>query len=254
MTTVEPNIILSLHPEWWPKILFGEKTLEIRKTAPHPVYFPLRVLVYLTTPVCKIVGEFTCETARQIKGNYDLITEASCLRPGQLEKYADGKIIRAWEVSSPIQYEKPRELAYYGIKRAPQSWCYLENSTEPMDDVKAIEVLSDGDAAIRYQDRRRIASTIENLRAAAYQSSAETEQLRQTNVGLAKEAREAKNYGAALENCLRGMCWCCEWRKYSCAKLHEPTIECTKKKMEIPKGARVASCEFWKFKVPEVPK
>lgn len=254
VTTLEPNIILSLHPEWWPKMLSGEKLLELRKTAPHPVYFPLGVLVYLTTPICKIVGEFTCDDARTITGNYEEIAAESCLQSCQIKSYAHGKVIRAWEVSNPVQYEKLRELEYYGIKRPPQSWCYLESSMSPMDDAAAIETLNDEGAALRYQDRRRIANTIEDLRAAVNQSSAEAEQLKQINMGLAREARGAKSDCTALENCLHGMCWCCENRRYSNMKLRRPTIECAKKKIEVPTDTRVTSCELWKFKVPEVSK
>lgn len=46
-------VILSIKPEWWEKILAGEKDLEIRKTAPRggagePEPWPLLVLAYFT--------------------------------------------------------------------------------------------------------------------------------------------------------------------------------------------------------------
>lgn len=251
---MEPNIILSLHPEWWPRMLSGEKLLEIRKTAPHPVYFPLRVIVYLTVPVCRVVGEFTCNTARKITGSYEEIAAESCLRPCQLKNYADGKVIRAWEISNPIQYEKQRKVEDYGMKRPPQSWCYLERGKAPMDDAAAIQILRDDDVTLKYRDRHSIANIIRDLRAAVDQSNVKTEQLKQINVGLAKEAQEEKSHCAALESCLYGMCWCCENRKHSYAKLRQPTIQCTKRKKEVPADTRILNCPFWKFKVPEVSK
>lgn len=42
-------VLMSIKPEWWEKILAGEKDLEIRKTVPAggaEVPWPLRVLVY----------------------------------------------------------------------------------------------------------------------------------------------------------------------------------------------------------------
>ena len=46
-------VLLSIKPEWWEKILAGEKDLEIRKTAPRdgaggPDPWPLLVLAYVS--------------------------------------------------------------------------------------------------------------------------------------------------------------------------------------------------------------
>ena len=46
-------VLLSLKPEWWEKILTGEKDMEIRKTAPQggagePEPWPVLVLVYVS--------------------------------------------------------------------------------------------------------------------------------------------------------------------------------------------------------------
>ena len=117
------TIIMSLHPKWWPQILSGEKTLEIRKTEPHPVYYPLRVVVYLTAPVRRIVGEFTCPIARPVR-DVETITAGSCLTAAKLEKYAGGRPLWAWEISQPVEYKEVRRIADYGLKRPPQSWRY----------------------------------------------------------------------------------------------------------------------------------
>ena len=41
------TILMSIHPKWCHKIFTGEKTIELRKTAPAP---PFRVVVYCTKP------------------------------------------------------------------------------------------------------------------------------------------------------------------------------------------------------------
>ena len=46
-------VLMSMKPEWWEKILSGEKTLEIRKSAPQSkdgraFRWPLTVLVYVS--------------------------------------------------------------------------------------------------------------------------------------------------------------------------------------------------------------
>ena len=55
---------MSMKPEWWEKILAGEKDLEIRKTAPQggagePDPWPLLVLVYVSGTGA-VQGKFSC--------------------------------------------------------------------------------------------------------------------------------------------------------------------------------------------------
>ena len=48
-------VLMSMKPEWWEKILAGDKVLEIRKTHPQSknhadLEWPLTVLVYVSGP------------------------------------------------------------------------------------------------------------------------------------------------------------------------------------------------------------
>ena len=48
-------VLMSMKPEWWEKILAGDKVLEIRKTHPQSknhadLEWPLTVLVYVAAP------------------------------------------------------------------------------------------------------------------------------------------------------------------------------------------------------------
>ena len=57
-------VLMSIKPEWWKKILAGEKTVEIRKTAPkggagEPKPWPLLVLVYVSGTGA-VLGQFYC--------------------------------------------------------------------------------------------------------------------------------------------------------------------------------------------------
>lgn len=57
-------VLLSLKPEWWEKILAGEKDMEIRKTAPQggagePEPWPVLVLVYVSG-TGGVQGKFLC--------------------------------------------------------------------------------------------------------------------------------------------------------------------------------------------------
>lgn len=119
------TVILSLHPEWWPKMLSGEKLWEIRVTAPHPVYLPARVIVYLTKPVSAVVGEFICGKIEKTKDYHDL-ADGSCLTVQQAKDYmgARNRTPCKWEVSNPTEYAHSRKISDYGLKKPPQSWCY----------------------------------------------------------------------------------------------------------------------------------
>ena len=111
----------------------------------------------------KVVGEFTCDRIYEIRkrgipenfdycylslnewGNDDIETEiraisASCVSKEELNAYgAKAPLLYGWHISDLRIYDAPRELseftglrdtrfgaAPYDIKRAPQSWCYVE--------------------------------------------------------------------------------------------------------------------------------
>ena len=111
----------------------------------------------------KIIGEFTCDRIDKIQkrgipenfdycylslnewGNDDIAAEikaisASCVSRDELNAYgARTPVLYCWHISDLIIYDTPRELgeftglqntrfgaAPYEIKRAPQSWCYVE--------------------------------------------------------------------------------------------------------------------------------
>ena len=96
----------------------------------------------------KVVGEFTCDRIFPINvfDNGSVQNwlfehmERSCLTYEELADYiGNGKTGHGWHISDLRIYDAPRELseftglrntrfgaAPYDIKRAPQSWCYVE--------------------------------------------------------------------------------------------------------------------------------
>ena len=142
--TEMPYIILSTHPEWWEKIRSGEKTLEIRKTAPARTP-PFRVFVYVTGNI-GVVGEIICDSVIKIDVSSENpavsadILAQSRLSVKQLIEYRGhvGNRVRplfGWHISEVKVYEKPVSLSRFGIPSAPQSWCYANSNaasiTEP---------------------------------------------------------------------------------------------------------------------------
>ena len=100
-------VLMSMKPEWWEKILGGEKTLEIRKTHPQNerLEWPVTVLVYVSGTGA-VQGQFLCPGEVSYRTMQDL-EEMSC-------------------VQSPEKFDAPSPLAEFGLDRPPMSWQYVE--------------------------------------------------------------------------------------------------------------------------------
>lgn len=119
------SVLLSLKPNWWELIKSGEKRLEIRKSRPVEVDLPVRVFVYVTKPVGKIVGEFLTSHFLR-RSSLGGLVRRSMVPLEDLIAYADGGDVFAWTVDDAVEYEKPLELESLGVNHAPQSWMYVE--------------------------------------------------------------------------------------------------------------------------------
>lgn len=114
------SILLSINPKWAEKILSGEKTIEVRKTAPIT---PCKVYLYATKPICRVVGEFVC-------GGVTDCFDGSCLTQDELDEYGGGKALYGWTVKDAARYYKPLELENFikengaTVTYPPQSWMY----------------------------------------------------------------------------------------------------------------------------------
>lgn len=131
------SILISIKPEWVAKILNGEKTIEIRKTAPK-CDLPINVYIYCTKGnhigylsnryVGKIVAEFVLRKIETIERGQDLngekytifdkskeelaeLLKKSCLSFDQFVAYCDKPKAFFWRIDNLKVYEKPRELS-----------------------------------------------------------------------------------------------------------------------------------------------
>lgn len=89
----------------------------------------------------KVIGEFTCDRIYELAPlNHapDDVEKQACLTREEIVNYLKGTGY-GWHISDLLIYDQPRELseftglrntrfgaAPYDIKRAPQSWCYVE--------------------------------------------------------------------------------------------------------------------------------
>ena len=134
------KIMLSIHHKYAELIFSGEKTIEIRKTAPSGGSFPYIIFMYETKRgggAGAVVGFFKCGAI--IKTNafskkffkeaetYKKETaERACLSVEELESYAGGGSIQGLTVETAICFPQPRPLSDFGLSKAPQSWRYLK--------------------------------------------------------------------------------------------------------------------------------
>ena len=122
-------VLASVKPEWWEKILSGEKTLEIRKSAPQSkdgqvFNWPLIALVYVSGTGA-VQGQFTFPG--WVKTNMlEMLVERSGVKLEDLRAYAKGGCLYGWEVENPQKYATPSPLAEFGLVRPPMSWQYVE--------------------------------------------------------------------------------------------------------------------------------
>lgn len=149
MTTMDKAVLISIRPNWCEKIASGEKTLEIRKTRPK-LETPFKCFIYMTKQkksddgwiaavetehgCCygagSVIGEFVCDRIQKTfdpaGGLVDVVDcKMSCITPKEIIRYADGKALYFWHIAALKIYDSPKQLADFGLSRAPQSWCYL---------------------------------------------------------------------------------------------------------------------------------
>ncbi len=142
------HILLSVHPKWAQLILSGEKTVEIRRTMPKRgtadvppfrdghsfILTQIKLYLYETSPTKMIVGEALCHTIYDLGGCYretfHCLRQDARLSVKEMENYLPESAGYAFCLSKVVRYDQPLSLEEVGIKRAPQSWCYVNEGGE----------------------------------------------------------------------------------------------------------------------------
>ena len=135
-------VMLAIQPKWVAKIANGEKTIEVRKSAPKEV--PFKAYIYCTKEkkqddiiwagVCgdrgkwngRVIGEFVCDKVYSIKnqgGRFVVANEEqsvtneiarqSCLYYDDMVSYFGNKDGFGWHISDLKIYDKPKELSEF---------------------------------------------------------------------------------------------------------------------------------------------
>ncbi|HBE79928.1 MAG TPA: hypothetical protein DDW65_19435 [Firmicutes bacterium] len=119
------TVILSIKPEYALKIFDGEKQVEYRR---RRIKNASKVIVYVTKPVGKVLGEFEVDDILCADPE-DLWEQTSHIggisKKAYFEYFKDTNRAFALEIKNVRRYEKERELKDYGLKMAPQFFCYV---------------------------------------------------------------------------------------------------------------------------------
>ena len=144
------SILLSIKPKYVELIASGQKTIEVRKTAPKEVPFKCYIYesrngghrckhcnekdsCYSYAPKnvgCyngrgKVIGEFICDKVDMEFVGYrnhepcywNLLLNGSCLTKDELMNYGKWKTLYGWHISDLKIYDKPRELSEFYTKK-----------------------------------------------------------------------------------------------------------------------------------------
>lgn len=156
--TPETAVLISIRPKWAELIARGVKTLEVRKSRPA-IEPPFTCYIYCThgryegvkdIPTLelvkkwrgRIIGEFVCDGISYYRPGSGFSKDrmifslrmCSCLTVNDVWKYSDNgsKDLYGWHISGLHIYKKPLILSVLSnldselIRRAPQSWQYVE--------------------------------------------------------------------------------------------------------------------------------
>lgn len=127
-------VLISIKPKWCEKIASGEKTIEVRKTAPQEVPFKAYIYCAYGNPKenyalgkrGKVIGEFVCDKVYSIKNRgssfsvadeeqsvTNEIARQSCLYYDDMVSYFGNKDGFGWHISDLKIYDKPKELSEF---------------------------------------------------------------------------------------------------------------------------------------------
>lgn len=145
-------VLISIHPKWCEKIFNGEKTIEVRKTAPK-LETPFKVYVYCTKGKMhlyrnpnngelfldgnggyrggdyedryltgKVIGSFVCDGYDEFEKSehgvrikrFSALGE-TLLSVNEMREYiSDRKKVYGWRITDPKLFDKPRNLSDFG--------------------------------------------------------------------------------------------------------------------------------------------
>lgn len=123
------TILLSINPQYVERIMSGDKIYEYRKIQCKKNVD--KIVIYSTSPVMKVVGEADVADILidEPQAIWKITGKKSGIDKAFFDMYYAGKNQAvAYKLKHIVQYDVPKKLSEYGIKTAPQSFCYVEGT------------------------------------------------------------------------------------------------------------------------------
>lgn len=153
------SVLIAIRPQCVEKIARGEKTIEVRKTAPK-CETPFKCYIYMTQGKLKdlgiysewvyknrmkVIGEFICDKVDEynfhngltefnsmglpsrIYGSYLIFADdykSMCLSYDEIKNYGKDKTLYGWHISELKIYDKPRELSEFSRPCSYSGLCF----------------------------------------------------------------------------------------------------------------------------------
>lgn len=133
------SVLLSIKPEFSEAILDGRKTYELRRRifGRRDVG---RCVIYSSSPVRRVVGEFTVEKVLALAPPklWAATLAGSAVERRLFDAYFQGRDIGfALKIGAARRFARPQRLREYcGLRRPPQSFCYLERARKRLAPVR----------------------------------------------------------------------------------------------------------------------
>ena len=124
------NVMLSIQPVHFNKILSGEKIFEFRKVLPADIS---RIYFYVSAPVKKVSAYL--DMPHVLKKEKEQLWETTHAGAG-IEKvffdeyFAKKEIALAIEINNLVVLDEPKTLKDFGIEFSPQNFCFIKNQSE----------------------------------------------------------------------------------------------------------------------------
>lgn len=125
---MQTTVLLSVKPRFADAILSGRKVFEFRRAVFRRPGV-CKVVLYASSPVQRVVGEFYVEDILAMKPRalWAATKDGSGIDKEYFDTYFEGRrTAYALKVRAARRYPRPLELGqHFGISRPPQSFCYL---------------------------------------------------------------------------------------------------------------------------------
>lgn len=141
------EMLMSIKKEHSDKIFFGGKTIEVRRTVPKEITYPIKSYLYETKSgqgKGKVIGYFECfrviptdifkQDKKHISSNIQTrkwISQRCGISEEELFSYAyPSKTLYLYMIERALRYEEPKNIEEFGISYPPNSWVYINQLKE----------------------------------------------------------------------------------------------------------------------------